>query len=139
MSEGRVRVGCYGVAVWDRRVLLTQLRPKPGGVSWWTLPGGGSEWGETPEETLAREVFEETGLIPETTQLIDIRSHVQERHPDGGRLHNYLVIYEMSLRGEPRVVEVDGSTVDARWLSAAELDGKPLVPGFVDLVEGALR
>ncbi len=30
----------------------------------WELPGGGLDWGETPEECLIREIGEEMGLVP---------------------------------------------------------------------------
>ncbi len=29
---------------------------------WWELPGGGLDWGETPQECLSREIQEEMGL-----------------------------------------------------------------------------
>lgn len=38
----------------------------------WTLPGGYMELGETSEESAARELYEETGIIAEDLQLLGI-------------------------------------------------------------------
>ena len=49
----------------DGRVLLFRTvdvtMPEVG--TWWELPGGGMEAGETPAQTAARELREETGLV----------------------------------------------------------------------------
>ena len=38
--------------------------------SYWTLPGGGLEAGETPAEAAVREVWEETGLLVKAVRLL---------------------------------------------------------------------
>jgi double-stranded uracil-DNA glycosylase len=45
----------------DDRVLLVQFRD-PVGQVWWAAPGGGVDEGESPDETLRRELVEEAGL-----------------------------------------------------------------------------
>ncbi len=42
----------------------------------WEFPGGGVEWGETPFETLKREMKEETGLVVQDATLLGVHTHV---------------------------------------------------------------
>jgi ADP-ribose pyrophosphatase YjhB (NUDIX family) len=55
------RFGAYGVLLKDSTILLTLKKSGPY-QGLWDLPGGGIEFGETPETTLKRELFEEVGI-----------------------------------------------------------------------------
>jgi 8-oxo-dGTP diphosphatase len=64
----------------DSIVLIRRRNPPFQG--WWALPGGACEQGETVEQTLQREVEEETGLLVEPVQLIGVFSE-PDRDPRG--------------------------------------------------------
>ncbi len=56
----------------DGKILLIQHREHESGRTYWLLPGGGMEDGETEEETVLREVREETNLeVKVETLLLD--------------------------------------------------------------------
>ncbi len=69
------RVGVSAVLFEQGRVLLALRRD----INWWNLPGGGMEIGETVEETVKREVLEETGLQVAVERLIGVYSKPQKQ------------------------------------------------------------
>ncbi len=50
------------VIVYRDRILILRRAPGDSYPDEWDFPGGGMEWGETPEHATIREVREETGL-----------------------------------------------------------------------------
>ena len=71
---------CFRIAVSalifnEGKVLLAHRRD----IDWWNLPGGGMEDGETVDEALRREVYEETGLEVEVVQLVGVYSKPQKQ------------------------------------------------------------
>lgn len=117
------RVGAYGVVVQDGKILLARFTG--GKVPEWTLPGGGLELGEDPEDAASREITEETGYQVELQGLLGVDSfHVppERRISDRTRhLHALRIIYRARVIGGELCREVDGSTDDARWVSLEEV------------------
>lgn len=139
-EHGRqVRIGSYGLAIDDRAgspILLTRLGPDEVDAGYWTLPGGGLNWGEHPLEGLRREFVEETGLEPRVASLLGVHSYsltAEERRNPGPPIQVIQTVYLVSTQGDP-VHEVGGSTVEARWIPKAELESVPVL----DLVKVAL-
>ena len=58
------------IIIYPPRKLLLIKRSTPPFVGYWALPGGRAEPGETLEQTVVREVKEETGLIVEIVRKI---------------------------------------------------------------------
>jgi ADP-ribose pyrophosphatase YjhB (NUDIX family) len=65
MGEPRIRVSA--ILRWRGRVLL--LRHEKAGQEAWLLPGGGVRSGESLLRALQRELWEETGLFPQGTEV----------------------------------------------------------------------
>ena len=117
----------------DDRVLLSRLAPYLSATERWTLPGGGIEFGEHPRDAVVREVYEETGLHAQVGDHAWIDSALIGGGSDEGERHAVRIVYDGWVGAdapEPRVVETDGSTVDARWHPLDDvLNGRlPVVP-----------
>ncbi|WP_435738317.1 NUDIX hydrolase [Cellulosimicrobium sp. PMB13] len=133
----RIRVAAYAVVVRDDgRLLLPHWTE--GGRDGWTLPGGGIDPGEHPEDAAVREVREETGYDVELDGLLGVDSIVvgaSERLRPEDRDHamqGIRIVYRAHVVGGELAVEQDGSTDDARWFTADEVDALDRV-GLVDL------
>lgn len=119
----------------ERHVLLARMAPYLSATPLWTLPGGGLDFGEEPVVAVAREVYEETGLDCTVGQPLWIGSahRVVDRQESPTDMHSVRLVYDAWVppdAPEPRVVEVDGSTVEARWVPVEDVEtgAVPTVP-----------
>jgi ADP-ribose pyrophosphatase YjhB (NUDIX family) len=119
----------------DAEILLARLAPYLVDGELWTLPGGGIEFGEDPRDAVLREVHEETGLNVQVGDRAWVDSVRRVTSVSATDTHSVRLVFEGWApvdSPEPRVVEEDGSTVDARWAPlAAVLDGSWPVVGWV--------
>lgn len=134
------RVAAYALCVEDDRLLLCRLAPGEWSfVGYWTLPGGGLDFGELPADAALRELHEETGLRGEIIGLADVVSWSKRWvHPRDGAdeaYHAIQVVYRVRVTGGELRDEVNGSTDVARWFPRDELAGIPLV----ELAQEAVR
>lgn len=135
------RLAAYALIVDDERRVLLALWNEAAEHRW-TLPGGGVELAETPEQGAVREVREESGYDVALSDLLGVDSWVigaERRFSGRGRaLRNVRVVYTARVTGGALAREVGGTTDEARWWPLDEVPGLPRV-GLVDVALGWWR
>ena len=122
----KTRVAAYGLLIENDAILLCRISDQlPHHHGKWTLPGGGIEFGETPETAVIREFEEETGLRVQIEQLEIVDSVVVETSDT--IFHSIRIIYSVSLIGGSLRNEQNGTTDLCQWWHATSL------PDMVDL------
>jgi ADP-ribose pyrophosphatase YjhB (NUDIX family) len=87
-----------GAIVKDDHVLLLRHLEHGTGRSYWLFPGGGIEDGETEEQCVSREMFEETGLIIQVERLLFTQPMTQ---PDTYKQRNIYLCKVISGEAKP--------------------------------------
>lgn len=95
-----------GILLKDNQILLVQRKNEPFKGKW-ALPGGFVEYGEKTEDTVVREVFEETGLKTKIRELAGVYSD-PKRDPRG---HTITVVYILERSGGKLKAGDDASDV----------------------------
>lgn len=108
------------------RLLLARMATGPDRGRW-TLPGGGVEPLEHPDDAVLRELLEEAGVGGVAAgPVLGIYSRTYDRR--WGLVHHVGIVYDVAgVTGELRH-EQDGSTDRCDWFTPAELETLPLVP-----------
>jgi 8-oxo-dGTP diphosphatase len=118
----------------DRRVLLAQRPEGKPMAGLWEFPGGKVETGETPEETLIRELREELGVTTQVPCLapLTFASHAYDD------FHLLMPLY-ICRRFEGIARGLEGQAL--KWVRTRDLRGypmpaadEPLIPFLVDLL-----
>ncbi len=114
-DELRFRPAVYGLILKDRQILLLRMRAN----GKYHLPGGGVEVGEAIEDTLIREVFEETGIKIEVEKFVHFNEIFFYYDPSRRAYHGLHFYYRCrplttAILEDDRVQ--DGSAEKPRWI-----------------------
>jgi ADP-ribose pyrophosphatase YjhB (NUDIX family) len=123
----------------EKQVLIIQRGQEPLKGEW-SLPGGALELGETLEQGIRREVLEETGLIVEPLQVVEVFDRIVRDEAGAVRFHYVLVDFLCSVTGGTLCCASDADA--ARWISHAELNSHGryrIAPFTVAVIEKAFR
>ncbi|MBS4179545.1 NUDIX domain-containing protein [Lederbergia citrea] len=133
---GNYSVGVGAIVIKDNKVLLVRRAQEPGKGKW-TNPGGYIEQNEFIEDTIVRELMEETGIKARVTGITAIRDQPSN-------IHNIYLVFAMEyLDGEarPDEIEVDAagffSMEEMRTLDVADLT-KWIVDSAMNATEAGL-
>lgn len=94
MENRSPKLTADGVILKDKKILLVKRKNEPFKGKW-ALPGGFVEYGERVEESVIREVHEETGLKTKIRDFIGVYSN-PNRDPRG---HTVSVVYILDIQG----------------------------------------
>lgn len=132
MSAIRVRVAL--LVVQDGEILL--VRHEKRGASYWLLPGGGVEYGESLHDAARREALEETGLA---VRVGDLALVWETLAPDGSR-HGVNVCFHATIEGGTLHTQPDERLREAVFLPLQRLATLVMHPPLYEpvraLVEG---
>jgi 8-oxo-dGTP diphosphatase len=109
-------VGVGAVIVQEGRVLLVQRGREPL-KGHWSLPGGMVELGESLLAGVIREVKEETGLLVEPVELIELLDRI---HRQGERVRYHYVIADYLCRVTGGDLKAASDADAVRWVERAE-------------------
>lgn len=102
----------------EGRVLLQEKSPGEG----WSLPAGGIEPGETPEQAITREVLEETQLQVRTAQILGVFGGKEFRYvyPSGDAVEYTVILYLCNVAGRSHSPR-DPETKSLRYFAQSDM------------------
>lgn len=120
-----------------QEILLSMRRAPgvPGLHGKWELPGGKVEFGETPEQTIVREIWEELDLRVVPRRLLPYL-HTNVWEYEHALQHVVLACYECELENTP---SHDLRQEDAKWFHINQIEFDSTLPGTREFISLAAR
>jgi mutator protein MutT len=120
-------VGVGVILVCEGRILLAKRKNEPGKDKW-SVPGGIVELGETLEQTVVREAREETGLIVEDPEPIDVISQVTL--DENSKIKYHFIIIDYFVRFKNAAAEAGSDVGELEWVALDQVEKKDLTKSF---------
>ena len=128
-------VGVGAVIVAGGRALLVRRASQPL-LGEWSVPGGMLELGETLRDGVRREALEETGLVVEPGEVLDIFDSI---FADGdGRTQYHYVLIDYLCRPVSREARAGTDVCEVRWVSETDLPAMKLRESIEQVVRKGL-
>lgn len=112
-----------GVFVMKDGKFLLQKRQGSHGAGSWSLPGGHMEYGETPEQTAAREAKEEFDVEIKNPKVIGVTN---DFFPADSKHYITIFVEAEYAGGEPKIM--DSSSAEMGWFSKEALPAPLFIP-----------
>jgi ADP-ribose pyrophosphatase YjhB (NUDIX family) len=111
----------------DENILLC----KPIDKDYFFLPGGHVEFGDSLEETLYKELSEETGIEKDEISNISLVSHLEQVYGDGDqKRHELNMIYKIDLLTSREIVSQEDH-IEFHWLATSEIEHTKILPNGI--------
>ena len=123
-----MRVGVAVFVIRDGQFLMGH-RKGSHGEGTWTVPGGHAEFGESFEETAAREVLEETAVSIAGIRFVALTNDFFE---EAGKQYACVWLTSQYANGEPRVMEPE-KCLEWRWCDLDTLPAPLFEPAWNNL------
>ena len=120
-------IGVGAIIIKDDKILLEKRKNEPGKGKW-SIPGGLVELGESVEQTVIREVREETGLEVEKPEHIDVVDNVIRDENGEIKYHFVIIDYFVKLKGGTMKAMSDAE--ELRWVTFDEVEKYDLTITF---------
>jgi len=125
-EEKSFYVAIKGLIFCGSKFLIIQRSDKSRGeFHYWEFPGGRMEFGEKPEDTLKREVKEETGLEVEMIYPFSVWTFFRESH-------NQTVGINFVCVATSQDVKLSNEHIDFKWIEKADIFAFDLHPTIAD-------
>jgi 8-oxo-dGTP diphosphatase len=136
-------VGVGAVIIEGPRVVLVKRAHAPS-VGEWSIPGGVLEVGELLREAAMREVFEETGLMVEPSEILGVFDRILREQ---GRVEYHYVLIDFFCKCVSGELRQGSDAKEVRWFMKEEAENLKLSPetaevirrGFVEATRTSLR
>jgi 8-oxo-dGTP diphosphatase len=130
-------IGVGAVIVEGGRALLVRRATEPL-IGEWSVPGGMLELGETLRDGVCREALEETGIVVEPGEVLDVFDSI---FTDGlGRTQYHYVLIDYLCRPVSGEAHAGSDVSDVRWVGAEALPAMALRESIEQVVrKGLLR
>ncbi|MFX1515199.1 MAG: NUDIX hydrolase [Promethearchaeota archaeon] len=118
-------VSAHGI-IFDKKrekILLTK-RAAPPKALFWFPPGGAIDLGETVEEGLRREIYEETDITVESLQFIDYIDGIT--HDSDNKVEFHFVVFMFETEHSEGMIKAKDDALEVKWVSIEEIMSKAL-------------
>jgi 8-oxo-dGTP diphosphatase len=129
-------VGVGAVILCPEGVVLVKRRHEPL-AGQWSLPGGAVEVGETLEQSIAREVEEETGLIVDVGPIVEVFDRILL--DEDGRVQYHFVLIDYLCRPTGGQLSAGSDVDEAVIVDPRALDPYELTAKALDVIDKAVR
>jgi 8-oxo-dGTP diphosphatase len=114
----------------EREVLLIRRGQEP----WkgcWAFPGGFVDVGESPEDAVARELFEECNIVGKASGIIAVRGDPQ-RDPRG---HIVSIFYRVEVDANSGEPFAGDDAAEAEWVKLSQVDLEKMGADHAEIIQ----